>query len=249
METVDVATKAILMLVLYAVEVWFNIWIWWLIIKAIGKAIKKATTNKFFHNNVVVTNPDLSKKYSDLATLKKGEYIDISKEQLAEFNTEDLETFKNYFYKLFISFENAYNNLDYNMMKTLSTKQLYQNYYTGITLDLEAGNKRIIDNIQKKKVIIYETFTSTAKQVVSAMIEISYTTYMINKNGQIIKGSRDNKITEKFEVTFRKDFEKNEIEKCPNCGANIVGNKCEFCRTNVKNVEFKLSNIKRIIEE
>lgn len=249
MEAADLATELILYSILGVVEVLFNFWIFWIIIKSIGKAIKKAATQKFFKNNVVVTNSNvLEKNYSNLASLKKGEYVDISKEQLSEFNTEDLETFKDYFYKLFLKFENAYNNLDYNMMKTLSTKQLYQNYYTGITLDLEAGNKRIIDSIQKKKIIIFETFSSTAKQVVSAMIEISYITYMINKDGKIIKGSRDNKITEKFEVTFRKDFEKQDIQKCPNCGANVVGNRCEFCRTNVKNVEFRISNIKRIIE-
>ena len=33
----------------------------------------------------------------------------------------------------------------------------------------------------------------------------------------------------------------------PNCGAQIVGNKCEYCRTTLKDVEFKISNLKKII--
>ena len=48
---------------------------------------------------------------------------------------------------------------------------------------------------------------------------------------------------------FRKDFEREDIIKCPNCGAEIIGNKCNFCRSVVKNIEFKISSIRKIIEE
>ena len=47
---------------------------------------------------------------------------------------------------------------------------------------------------------------------------------------------------------FRKDFEMNELTNCPNCGANVTGSKCEFCKTSLKTVEFKISSIKRIID-
>ena len=132
------------------------------------------------------------------------------------------------------------------MMKTLSTKQLYNNYYTGITLDLEVGKKKVINDIKRKNVIIYGIDSTIARQTACVMIEISYVTYTLDK-GYIISGSRDNVITEKFDVTFRKVFEREDIKKCPNCGATIVGNKCEYCRTTLKNVEFKISNIKKVI--
>lgn len=48
---------------------------------------------------------------------------------------------------------------------------------------------------------------------------------------------------------FRKDFEIKEITECPNCGTEIVENKCEFCRSTVKNIEFKISSIKKIVDE
>lgn len=150
---------------------------------------------------------------------------------------------------MFLEFENAYNNLDYNMMKILSTKQLYQNYYTGMSLDLKVGKKKIISDIEKKKVIIFELDSTIAKQIASVMIEISYFNYTIDKNGYVISGSRNKKITEKFEVMFRKDFERKDITECPNCGAEIVGNKFNFCRSTIKNVEFKISSIKKIVDE
>lgn len=221
------------------VQIMIKLFIWYLIIKSIIKSSKRKANKKEFKKSIIYTYNSNS---------QKKEYIDIKKEQLAEFNTENLKAFKEYFYNLFIEFENAYNNLDYSVMRLLSTKQLFQNYYTGITLDLEKGNKRIIQNIQKKNVIIFEVFTSTAKQVVTAMIEIDYLNYMIDKNGKVISGNRNKSITEKFEVTFRKDFERNEIIKCTNCGATVEGNVCDFCRTKIKNVEFKLSSIKKIID-
>jgi len=202
------------------------------------KSIKRTTTHNFFKNNVVVTPVNNS---------KKDKYQDVSLEELETFNTDDLESFKNYFYKIFLNFENAYNNLDYNVMRNLSTKQLFNNYYTGITLDLEKGHKRIITNIQKKKVIIYETFSSSAKQVVSAMIEILYINYTINKQGYIVSGSRDFRKCEKFEVVFRKDFNTKEMINCPNCGAKLNGHQCEFCRSVIKTNEFKISSIKKIV--
>ena len=238
MEYNDIYSTLIVGGVAMIIQFAINITIFYIILSTILKIIKRAANHKYFKNNVVVND---SVKYT------KEKYVDISKDELATFNTDDLDTFKNYFYKIFLEFETAYNNLDYNTMRTLSTKQLFHNYHTGITLDLEVGKKRIINNIQKKKVIIYEVFSSTAKQVVSAMIEISYINYTVDKNGIVISGSRDYKTTEKFEVIFRKDFEREDIINCPNCGATVVGNKCEYCRTTLKNVEFKISSIKKIV--
>jgi len=57
-------------------------------------------------------------------------------------------------------------------MKLLSTKQIYQKYYTGISLDLKMGNKKVISNIERKNVVIFELDSTVAKQIASTMIEI-----------------------------------------------------------------------------
>lgn len=240
MEFTDISTTLAIGIVAMAIQFIFNITIFYLIFSTIIKTIKRVANHKYFKNNVII---------NDCLNLPEDKYTDITQKQLSMFNTDDLQAFKNHFYKIFIDFENAYNNLDYNTMKALTTKQVFQNYYTGITLDLEVGKKRIINNIQKKNVIIYEVFSSTAKQVVSAMIEISYINYTIDKYGTIIVGNKDKKITEKFEVDFRKDFGLEEITNCPNCGAVINGHKCEFCHSTIKNSQFKISSIKRVIDK
>lgn len=241
MDYIDIYSTLLVGMIAFILETVINIVVFFLVIKLIINAIKKVSNRKYFKSSIIVN--DISKPI-------KERYTDISKAELATFNTDDLTAFKNYFYRIFLNFETAYNNLDYNAMKTLSTKQLFQNYYTGITLDLESGKKRIISNIQKNNVIIFEVFSSSVKQVVSAIIEISYINYTVDKNGYIISGSRD-KVTESFEVIFKKEFgnENKEITNCPNCGAAINGLKCEFCRSTIKNPEFKINSIRKIIDK
>lgn len=226
-----------------------NVVVWFLIIKVIINAFKRNKNHNYFKNNVI-KNQSYETNVSRTNNKYKRIYKDVSKEVLSTFNTDNINTLKDFFYSKFLEFEISYNNLDYNIMRVLSTKQLFQNYYTGITLDLKAGKKRIISDIVRKNVIVFELDSTIAKQTACVMIEIEYLNYTIDKNGYVIRGSRDNKIKERFEVTFRKDFEMSkDYIKCPNCGATIVGNKCNYCRTPIRNEEFKISSIKKIIDE
>jgi len=235
--------EVVLAYIIYIVGIMINFLFWLYIIKSIINIIRRKLNSNYFKKNVVLNLID------QLENKPTRVYNDVSNAQLSKFNTDNINELKDFFYNMFLEFENAYNNLDYNTMKLLSTKQLYNSYYTGISLDLKAGKKRIITDIEKKRVIIFELDSTIAKQIASVMIQISYISYKLDKKGYIISGSRDKKITERFEVMFRKDFERKDITKCPNCGAAIVGNKCEYCRSTVKNVRFKISSIKKIIDE
>lgn len=210
-----------------------------IILKMIIEKIRRSFQRSFFKANVI---------NNIQSSLSKRIYRDVPKSRLELFNTDNINNVKDYFYDIFLRFEIAYNNLDYNMMRLLSTKELYENYYLGITLDLKAGQKKIINDVQRKKVIIFDLNSTTTSQNIYAMIEISYITYTLDKKGFVISGKRDEHVTERFEVIFRKEFEAKEIVKCPNCGATITGNKCDFCRSTIKNEEFKISSIKKIID-
>lgn len=241
-----ILAESMFLMLTYVIEAIINIAVWVFIFKLIRNYIKRKINRNYFKNNIIV-NKKIETK-TGKGNKYQRTYNDVSKGDLQKFNTDNIDSLKEYFYGMFLDFENAYNNLDYNMMKILSTKQLYQNYYTGISLDLKVGKKKIISDIEKNKVIIFELDSTVAKQIASLMIEISYFNYTIDKNGYVVNGSRDQKITENFEVTFRKDFERKDITKCPNCGAEIIGNKCNFCRSTIKNVEFKISSIKKIVD-
>lgn len=213
------------------------------------KIIRRNKNKKYFKNSVVTIDKNDSKTRQSSSLKKYTEYKDVTKEDLKRFNTDNIDALKDYLFDIFYRFEQAYNNLDYDTMKFLSTKQLYQNYYTGISLDLKFGKKRIIENVERKKVILYEIDSTIAKQSAALMIEISYINYVVNESGEIISGYRKTPITEKFEVEFRKYFESHDINKCKNCGAVVTGSKCDYCRTPVQNDEFRINSIRKIVEK
>ena len=35
---------------------------------------------------------------------------------------------------------------------------------------------------------------------------------------------------------------------CPNCGAALTGSKCDYCNSKIKDIEFKISSIKKIVD-
>ncbi len=218
------------------------IFLYYCLIMALVNGIKRKKTYNYFKQQTVVTNPQ-----DNIIESKKNIYIDVDKNKLKTFNTDDINALKDYFYDIFYKFETAYNNLDYNTMKLLTTSQLYNNYHTGITLDLKVGKKRVINDIQRINVILYELDSTPTKQVASLMIEVSYINYTLDSKGYVISGSKDKSVKEKFDVTFRKDFEKKQLTNCPNCGAHLEGSKCSYCGSVIKDVEFKISSIKRII--
>lgn len=248
MESVDliISGEWIIVVIVTIMQVLIYAWVWFVVIRSIVQVFRRKGNYRYFKNNVVTINSSLNKSNN---SKYQRNYNDVSKEKLDAFNVSDINDLKDYFYEIFVKFEKAYNNLDYNAMKMISTKQLFQNYYTGMNLNIKAGQKKIIDNIERKKVIIYELDSTIAKQTASIMVEISYITYTIDKNGFVISGNRDIPVTEKFEVEFRKEFEREIISNCPNCGAVIEGDKCAFCKSTIENNEFKISSIKRIIDK
>lgn len=211
-----------------------------IIVRKLIDAIKRKKIKTFFKGNVI-TNDKLTGNYKRI-------YKDVNQRQLDDINISNIEALKDELYDIFYRFEVAYNSLDYSSMKSVSTSQLYSNYYTDISLDLKVGEKRIITDIEKKRVVLYDIINTSVRQTFSLLIEVSYINYKIDKFGQVISGKRFKPITEKFEVTFKKNIEQESIIKCPNCGAKITGNKCDYCRTPIKDVEFKISSIKRIID-
>lgn len=248
MEYPGIINTGIFVLLVYIMQIIFNLLIWIIIIKTIVNSFRRVKNRNYFKSNVI-RNDDINYNNTYRSSNKTPKtYNDVNKQKLAKFNIDDINTLKDYFYNKFLEFEKAYNNLDVNTIKLLSTKEVFYNYQTGIDLDLKVGKKRIIDEIERKQVIIFELDSTIAKQIATVMIEISYINYTINKKGMVISGSRNEKVTERFEVAFRKDFERKEITKCPTCGAGISGNKCEYCRSTIHNVDFKISSIKRIID-
>lgn len=200
--------------------------------------IRKNKSNAKFKNNVIHSDANKQPKV----------YSDVSNERLESFDITDINLLKDFLYEKFVTFERAYNNLDYNTMYNNSTPKLYNNYHTNIILNLKFAQKKIIDDINRKNVIIFDTLSTTRKQVISTIIDIEYICFTQDSNGKIISGSPA-PVNERFEVIFVKNYGDKSNNKCPNCGATITTDKCEYCGTAINlNKEFKIDSIKKIIQ-
>ena len=190
------------------------------ILKTLWGSNKRTKINSYFATNIVDDR-------------RKQDYEDVSKEVLNKMNISNIMDLKKHLYTIFEEFEYAIDQEDFKEMKRLSTPQNYNNYHTSMTLNKD--KKRYIKNIQRRSMIIFELDTTSVKQSASAMIEISYNSSPVTTT------------IEKFEVIFRKDYKK-DITNCPNCGAPLKGNKCEFCNSEIDTNDFKIHNIKKIIK-
>lgn len=233
---------ALVFMFVWFMQILLFIYFFYFVITIITNSIKRDNSHSFFKNNVIYRTDYEERK-------KKNVYEDVGYEQLQKFNTDNLHGFKNKFYQIFEDFEYAYNDLDYEQMKRLTTPQMYNNYSTGIKLDLEVGKKKIIKDIKRNKLILYELDSTVAKQSASVYLEVSYISYTINKQGLVTSGNRYKPVTEKFEITYRKDYGKDEVIKCPNCGATVTGDKCEYCRSTIPPIDWRIHNIRRILDE
>lgn len=187
------------------------------------------------------------KQFKAMNISYKKEYKDIDYVKLQGFDT-NISNLKMYLYDIFLKFENAYNNLDFNTMYNLCTERMYDMYHTNITLNLKFEEKKIIDQIKIEKMIVYDVFASEFKQIVYTLIKISSISYTQKTNGKIVSGSPTKPITESFEVTFIKTFKQKDKYKCPNCGASVNGSQCEYCQSKIDNSgDFRIDSIKKIV--
>ncbi len=202
-------------------------------------ALKKRKNNKKF-KSTLINNEDY------LNNLKSGKYCDVKPFELSAFDIRDIDKLKSFLFDIFVKFENAYNNLDYNAMYNLSSKKIFNMYYSSIECNSKSDEKRIIKDIEKNRMIIYKVSSSEERQMIFTMVEVSYINFVQNMNGKIISGSPTKKIKESFEITFLKSYGDKDLFRCPNCGANLKGTTCEYCNSKVNNCEFKIDSIKRI---
>lgn len=237
METIEV----LLILVMFASPMFFTILIFYFIFSTLRNAFKRSITRSYFKENVITVSHDSQR-------LRRSLYKPLTNKEIEAYHINNVEAFKDMLFEIFKTFENAYNSLDYNMMKINSTSEIFNNYYTGISLDLKIGKKKVIEDVKRSSLIIYEMYSSNQKQIVSTVIEIAYKTYTLNKEGFVISGDRSRVISEKFEVIFRKNYEHEDLIKCPGCGATVTGTICEYCRTPIKLENYKISSIKKIVD-
>ncbi len=205
--------------------------------------IRKRKNKQQFKNSLIYKNNGRN-YFNDI----KDTYIDIDEYKLKHFDTNDLGALKNYFGNLFLEFEKAYNNVDYNTLYNICTRSLYNLYRSDLDVKTKLLQKKTIDNVVINKMVIYNSTKNEDEHKVYVMIAIDSINYLQNSNGKIIAGNAVNKIHEEFIITYVKQLKKDEkSSRCPNCGAMINSTKCDYCNTEFKEYDFRICSINKLV--
>lgn len=160
--------------------------------------------------------------------------------------TYDLEKLEKELYKDFVDIQFAWRDFDYNKLEKLCTNELYESYKSDLTILKSKQQQNIMNGFNKQYLNIKNVVEKNNKIIVRVELSVSFYDYVINTNdNKVVRGEKSNKVTNTYKLKYIKSI--NEKEKCPNCGADVNSNICEFCNTHINNIykSFVLSEKKK----
>ena len=143
------------------------------------------------------------------------------------------EELKKEFFNKFIDIQNAWMNFDYDSLSKLCTNELYNTYKSQLNVLKIKNGKNIMHSFKLLDCKITQISKVNNKLNFTVYMKISFYDYVINtKTCKVTRGKKYNAITNNYIMTFIKGDK--VIDKCPCCGAKVLGNttdKCEYCRS------------------
>ena len=151
----------------------------------------------------------------------------------------ELLTLKNRLKNTYIEIQNAWMLSDYNELKNKCSDVLYNYYVPQLVMLNNEGRKNIIKDIEFNEIKIIDIKKVYNIIYINAYVDVTYYDYIINTlSKNIVSGFNNEKVNNKYILTFEYRHVNNNKMNCPNCGAVINnGKKCNYCGTDVS--EFK----------
>ena len=136
-------------------------------------------------------------------------------------------------YKIFEDIQIAWMNFDYDKLKELCTDELYNSYKTDLEILKTKNNQNIMSNFKFYSYEIDNITEQNDKIIIDVRIYVSFKDYIINSNTRsIVRGNKYNTFYNIYKLEFI--YDKNTINKCPNCGSQLTGRDCIYCNTHVE---------------
>lgn len=138
-------------------------------------------------------------------------------------------------YNIFVNIQKAWMNFDYESLERLCTDELYESYRS----DLEVLKLKNGQNVMFGFKLVDYNINSIEKvknQIVVHMgLTVSFHDYVIDTNtNKVTRGNKNTVMTNNYLLDFVIDEDQTSIDICPNCGAKLTGNDCEYCHSHVE---------------
>ncbi len=164
----------------------------------------------------------------------------ISEEQvkkyIADFNKDK---FLDEAYDKFVKVQNSWSDFNYDALRKLLTDELYNTYHSQLVPLKAKKQKNEMNGFEKQNIDITDMKVDGDKISLTVALVVSFYDYVIDKDEKVLRGTKDYKLTNSYNLTFISTInDKKEKDKkvCPSCGApleNDVSNKCPYCNSNI----------------
>ena len=139
----------------------------------------------------------------------------------------------------------AWSNLDLSSVREYLSDELYNSYSMQISTLKEAGQRNIIKNMIVTDINITSISGDSLEKTIKCILTVMLRDYIINGEKRVVRGSKNIIYENTYELTLNYKLE--NIDVCPNCGANIEGKICKYCTAIIPNNKINLSLSKKEI--
>lgn len=184
----------------------------------------------------------------------KKDFNDLPDSVLKDYGIINSYEFKEELYEIFIAYEKGYSSFDYDLLKSICTNKYFLTVSNELSYLERMQQRRVLENFQRNSIIIDSMANNGHALTASAVISITSNNYIIDKNGEFVKGNKYALKTQKLNIIFSKNINDitNDAMRCPSCGAPIkkVGSTCDYCKASITpKLTWKINSINRITEE
>ena len=145
----------------------------------------------------------------------------------------DKESFKKMVYDKYVLIQKDWMNFNYQGLEKNLTNELYNTYMMQLDVLKLKNQKNIMKDFELIDVKIINIKEENNLLNIETYLNVEMYDYVIDKDEKVIRGSNTHKINIEYLITFvKKSDNKDNIMKCPNCGASVdivTSAKCEYC--------------------
>lgn len=178
-------------------------------------------------SNYIITIDSVKSRYN---------FVDENtiKEKIPEFNKEEFLTTA---YINFLDIQNAWTNFDYDRLRSLLSDELFNTYQSQLKALKLKKQINMMEEFVQDFIDISSFEYVDGKATIKVVLLTSFYDYITNAKGDVLRGTKANKVNNAYELTFiSSKAKKSKAKKCPNCNAPLedkVTNKCPYCGTKI----------------
>lgn len=122
----------------------------------------------------------------------------------------DIEKFNEDAFNIYKDIQIAWMDFDLKTLKTLISKELYQDYETKLKELKNSKQKNIMENIEFKKNKIIDVYFDNNIEIIECELRVKCNDYIIDNDNNIVKGKKEKTNDYLYSLTYNKDLKKNK---------------------------------------